>query len=72
MGVIELLPEAEFGLALQRRQLLVGENDEDLVGGRIQEEAVALGGQPLLQALAVAMAFRLMVWYRSSVKRTSN
>ena len=51
MGVVELLPEAELCLAFQRSQLGVFQHKEDLVRGRIHEEAVALFRKTGLQAV---------------------
>ena len=51
MGVVELFPEAELCLAFQRGQLGVFQHKEDLVGGRVHKEAVALFRKALFQAL---------------------
>ena len=51
MGVIELLPEAELCLAFQCSQLGIFQHKEDLVGGGIHKEAVALFRKAGLQAV---------------------
>ncbi len=49
VGVVVFFPEAELCLALQRFQLGVGEDHEDLVGGGVHEELVAFFRQTLFQ-----------------------
>ena len=51
MGVVELFPEAELCLAFQRSQLGVFQHKEDLVGGGVHKEAIALCRKALLQAV---------------------
>ena len=51
MAVVELLPEAELCLAFQRGQLGVFQHDEELVGGGVHKEAVALCGEALLEGV---------------------
>ena len=51
MGVVELFPEAELCLAFQRSQLGVFQHKEDLVGGGVHKEAIALCRKPGLQAV---------------------
>ena len=52
MGVVELFPEAELCLALQRSQLGVFQHKEDLVRGGVHKEAISLFRKTGFQAVS--------------------
>ena len=49
MGFIVLLPKADTELALPGGEGVVIDDDELLVGGRVQEKAIAVAGQDLTE-----------------------
>ena len=49
MGVVVLFPEAESCLTVRAKDKAVGENDEELIGRRLEEERYVFGVQAFFQ-----------------------